>query len=170
MASRSEQACQACKKHKRRCDKGLPECSLCRRTGRTCEYGITENPYPTPSDWDSMQARISELESHLSNLSRVPDASSFSSPDTGPPSSSSVTLRTSVDAHRAAPTSNVASTVDEDRGANSGSGFPASMFLDIDCYIWSRARLPPPRGAIPAVRPSLRPADPFIISCQWSRL
>jgi hypothetical protein len=42
----------------------------------------------------------------------------------------------------------------EDSGPNSGTQFPASVFLDIDYYIWSRVRLPAPApgGAIPAVR------------------
>lgn len=152
MASRSDQACRACKKQKRRCDKVLPKCSLCRRTGRVCDYVTAADPQPDARDWGFMQARLSELESRLAGSPAPGQALTYSSTvcesldstrSTGPGSVTS--SFPSVDATAADP-------VVEDPGPDSGAQFPASMFLDVDCYIWSRARLPAPRGAIPAVR------------------
>lgn len=37
---RDRQACQTCRRQKRRCDKALPVCSLCRRSGRDCYYDV----------------------------------------------------------------------------------------------------------------------------------
>lgn len=62
---------KACKKQKRRCDKGLPECSLCRRTQGLCEYGIAADPQPSASDWGFLQARLTELENRLANSPRA---------------------------------------------------------------------------------------------------
>ncbi|KAE8367652.1 hypothetical protein BDV27DRAFT_123662 [Aspergillus caelatus] len=47
LPTKARQACGACKKHKRKCDKVLPVCGLCARTERACEYG--ESPKPSPS-------------------------------------------------------------------------------------------------------------------------
>ena len=163
MASRSEQACRACQKQKRRCDKGLPGCSRCQRTSRPCEYGTTADPQPTASDWGVMQARLTELENRLlAGSPRLVEQSPASGPAL---TSSTTTLCESVDTHSpTGPSSSVTpsfpsaddtpgySVLVENPGPNSGAQFPASMFLDIDCYIWSRVRLPAPRGAIPAVR------------------
>ncbi|KAH6885008.1 hypothetical protein B0T10DRAFT_493116 [Thelonectria olida] len=163
MASRSDQACNACKKQKRRCDKGLPECSLCRRTKRLCEYGIAADPQPTASDWGFLQARLTELENRLADSPRAVEQSLFpnpaSAPVSGPALTSSNTLCESLDTHSPGPSSVTSSfrfvgatpafSMVEDPGPNYGAQFPASMFLDVDCYVWSRVRLPAPRGPIP---------------------
>ncbi|KAK7221390.1 hypothetical protein V2G26_009393 [Clonostachys chloroleuca] len=157
MQSRSEQACTACKKLKRRCDKNLPECSLCQRTGRECEYGITGPPQPTANDWVFMQTRLAELESRLVGSPSVFQQSM--SPVPAPASTSSSTMCGAADSHSLEHTSVTSSSrsagftpVDsrtEDPDPQPGAHFPASLFLDVDYYVWSRARLPPPRGAIP---------------------
>ncbi|SPO03699.1 uncharacterized protein DNG_06382 [Cephalotrichum gorgonifer] len=172
MASRSDQACGACKKQKRRCDKGLPECSLCRRTGRPCEYGIAPDPLPTASDWASLQTRLSELENLLVGTPKPaaersvllsPTSASVSvassaaalTPTPTPSTSSREPLDThSTDLSSGPPSirsagATPAHSVIDDPSPRSGAPFPASMFLDIDCYIWSRARPPAPHGAIP---------------------
>ncbi|KAF4344795.1 fungal specific transcription factor factor [Fusarium beomiforme] len=151
MASRSEQACKACKKQKRRCDKARPECSLCKRTQRLCEYGITADFQPTASDWHAMQARLTELENRLAHSPGATEQPVFLSPASVADLASGSTFYESVDTLSAGLNSVTPdySTV-EGSGPSSGANFPASMFLDIDCYVWSRARLPVPTGAIPA--------------------
>ncbi|KAG9252682.1 fungal-specific transcription factor domain-containing protein [Emericellopsis atlantica] len=43
------QACQTCRRQKRRCDKALPACSLCCRAGRDCRYDAsTPSRPPSP--------------------------------------------------------------------------------------------------------------------------
>ncbi|KAK7229675.1 hypothetical protein V2G26_001845 [Clonostachys chloroleuca] len=162
MSSRSDQACRPCKRRKRRCDKGLPECSLCRRTGRLCEYGSTTNLQPTSSDWGFLRARLDELENRLECSPRTAQQCSLptSTPASDPALASSIIARESMDTLSTGPSSATSSfrstgftpaySTVEDSGPNSGAQFPASMFLDIDYYIWSRVRLPAPRGAIPA--------------------
>ncbi|KAF5576004.1 fungal specific transcription factor [Fusarium pseudocircinatum] len=156
------QACKACKKQKRRCDKALPECSLCKRTQRLCEYGITTEFELTASDWSMMQARLSELENRLANSPRATEQHILS-PISGPSSgsvleqgtTSSATFYDSIDTHSINSSSQsigltrAYSTV-ECPDSTSVTRFPASMFLDIDCYVWSHARLPIPTGVIPA--------------------
>ncbi|KAF5649350.1 fungal specific transcription factor factor [Fusarium sp. NRRL 52700] len=166
MANRSEQACKACKKQKRRCDKALPECSLCKRTQRPCEYGITTEFQPSASDWNMMQARLSELENRLANSLRATDQHILS-PISGPASGSLLEQESTpgaifcdIDTHSIG--SNSVNSWSQPTGftplystaecsdSTSVTRFPASMFLDIDCYVWSHAKLPIPSGAIPA--------------------
>jgi hypothetical protein len=166
MTSRSEQACKACKKQKRRCDKALPECSLCKRTQRLCEYGIATDSQPTASDWSMMQARLTELENRLANSPRATEQHILSPPISGPlleqGSTPGATFCDSIDTHSIE--SNCINSSSQSVGFTpaystveySGSAlqtrFPASMFLDVDCYVWSHTRLPAPSGVIPAVR------------------
>ncbi|KAH8656779.1 hypothetical protein BGZ61DRAFT_510737 [Ilyonectria robusta] len=137
MQSRSDQACSACNKRKRRCDKGLPACSLCRRIGRLCEYGIVADPPPTANEWSMSPAPAPVLAS--TSGSTVCDAIDSHSPEPSSVASSS----------RSVGITPVNSRI-KDPGLQSGAYFPASIFLDVDCYVWSRIQLPPPRGAIPA--------------------
>jgi hypothetical protein len=118
MAPHSDQACRACKKQKRRCDKGLPECSLCRRTGRLCEYNDAPDPPPTASDLAALRARLCELEDRLAN-----SASNHTWNDLGDARSIS----------------------------SAGNEFPVALFLDLDCFVWSRLQLPAPAVTIPMV-------------------
>ncbi|KAL7755556.1 hypothetical protein ACKLNR_014654 [Fusarium oxysporum f. sp. zingiberi] len=142
MATRSDQACKACKKQKRRCDKGLPECSLCWRTQRLCEYGITADPQPSASDWGFLQARLTELENRLANSPRAVEQPLFPNPTSGPALTSGTTLCKSLDTHSIRPSSVTSSfqsigftpsySIVEDSSLNSGAQFLVSMFLDID--------------------------------------
>lgn len=64
--ARAPQACVACRKQKRRCDKALPNCSLCRRMSRPCDYSdTTPNPSPNADDFAAMRQKIADLEARL---------------------------------------------------------------------------------------------------------
>jgi hypothetical protein len=57
------QACTACRKQKRKCDKVLPACSLCNRIGRSCEYTLdSQAPAPTPEEFAALRQQVSNLE------------------------------------------------------------------------------------------------------------
>ncbi|KAF5575666.1 fungal specific transcription factor factor [Fusarium subglutinans] len=167
MTTRSDQACKACKKQKRRCDKALPECSLCKRTQRLCEYGVAADSQPSASDWSTMKARLSELENRLANSPRATEQHVLS-PISGPSSGAvleqgstpGATLRNSIDTHsiesngifsssQSIGFTPAYSTVDHP-GSALETRFPTSMFLDVDCCVWSHAILPVPTGNIPA--------------------
>ncbi|OJJ67674.1 hypothetical protein ASPBRDRAFT_47715 [Aspergillus brasiliensis CBS 101740] len=120
------QACVACKRQKRRCDKRLPQCSLCLRTSRTCDYADTPKPPPTAADLETLQARLAELEERLSSVSE-PDSLSAT---TGGPGTSSLATE----------------SITPDREP---TRFPSAMFLDIDCYKWSNMQFPRPAVSIP---------------------
>jgi hypothetical protein len=125
--SRAEQACTACKKLKRKCDKSFPQCALCLRTGRRCDYATLE-PTPTAGDLAILQERLADLEQQLA-------ATPLSSQQSYNSSSSGVILRTE--------TSGPQSIASRE--------FPAALFLDLDCYKWTRMRLPLPSAKIPEV-------------------
>ncbi|RAH57384.1 fungal-specific transcription factor [Aspergillus piperis CBS 112811] len=122
----ASQACVACKRQKRRCDKRLPQCSLCLRTSRTCDYADTPKPPPTAADLENLQARLTELEERLGSITEQDSLSATAG------ISSSSSLATEPIGPNREPTS-----------------FPSALFLDIDCYKWSNMQLPRPAANIP---------------------
>ncbi|KAL2417406.1 hypothetical protein ABEF95_015225 [Exophiala dermatitidis] len=62
--TRAPQACLACRKQKRRCDKALPSCSLCVRMCRTCDYSDT-NSSPGSEDFAMLRQKLADLEARL---------------------------------------------------------------------------------------------------------
>jgi hypothetical protein len=127
---KAHQACSACKKHKRKCDKHLPVCSLCARTERACEYDKTPKPPPSADEFENLQARITELEARLSSARG--STASVVGPGPTPPSTASSPTWTDH--------------------TPSSTRFPYAMFLDLDCYEWSKMKLPRPTTTIPMVR------------------
>lgn len=126
MSSKAHQTCHSCKKHKRRCDKTLPECSLCVRTGRTCDYDHSPKPPPTAAEFAALQSRIEELEDRLSATRPIPLSAASLASDC---SSSTWTSR-----------------------IQRNPRFPCALFLDADCYEWAGMRLSRPTLDIPLVR------------------
>jgi hypothetical protein len=125
--SRAEQACGACKKLKRKCDKSLPQCALCLRTGRRCDYAILD-PAPTASDLAAVQERLAGLEQKISTTPLLSVHSDHAS-------NSTVAVR-------------------REAGGSENQcpqKFPTAFFLDIDCYTWSRMRAPLPSAELPQV-------------------
>ncbi|EAW15380.1 putative transcription factor [Aspergillus fischeri NRRL 181] len=124
------QACGACKKHKRKCDKLLPQCSLCIRTCRTCDYNDAPRPPPTAAEFAALQGRLAELEHRVRSTSLPSD-------------SMSATL--SVSGNSTLPAEYIAT-----KGPSQGpADFPSALFLDFDCYRWSNMQLPRPDVGIP---------------------
>ena len=65
-ANLAPQACTACRKQKRKCDKILPSCSLCQRIGRPCDYRPEAGPpAPSPEDFAALRQQVSDLEQLL---------------------------------------------------------------------------------------------------------
>ncbi|KAH7020763.1 fungal-specific transcription factor domain-containing protein [Microdochium trichocladiopsis] len=159
MTPRSAQACLACKQLKRRCDKVLPECSLCRRTSRSCLYGIEAGPLPTPGEWADVQARLAALENILPGFTPPPSTTLAALSTPGNDCSSSL-----------APSSaDLVQPIPPPASPNHGdTAFPAALFVDLDCYIWSHARLPAPSGSIPAPVLALLSQDNCIIDASRS--
>lgn len=61
---RASQACIACRRQKRKCDKQLPSCSLCTRMSRGCDYSDS-TPTPNADDFALLRQKVAELESRL---------------------------------------------------------------------------------------------------------
>lgn len=61
---RASQACVACRKQKRKCDKQLPSCSLCVRMNRPCDYSDS-TPTPNADDFALLRQKVTDLESKL---------------------------------------------------------------------------------------------------------
>lgn len=129
----SERACAACKKHKRQCDKTLPQCDRCRRSRRTCEYADLEHA-PTANDIDTMRVRLDSLEDRLTALSCAPISSS---------SSPCAALSSySLDGHML-PTEHGTQEFEH--------GSAAALFLDIDYFATAGLALSAPKLPIPMV-------------------
>ena len=63
------QACVACRKQKRKCNKALPQCFLCVRMGRRCDYSdIT--PSPNADDFANLRQQVTSLEARLQSQNR----------------------------------------------------------------------------------------------------
>lgn len=61
---RASQACIACRRQKRKCDKQLPSCALCLRMSRSCDYSDS-TPTPNADDFALLRQKVAELESRL---------------------------------------------------------------------------------------------------------
>lgn len=61
---RAAQACIACRKQKRKCDKALPSCSLCSRMSRSCDYSDS-TPTPNADDFAVLRQKVADLEAKL---------------------------------------------------------------------------------------------------------
>lgn len=61
---RALQACLACRKQKRKCDKALPACSLCCRLSRPCDYREASSSAGS-EDLAELRQKVQELEARL---------------------------------------------------------------------------------------------------------
>jgi hypothetical protein len=144
LASNADQACVACKRQKRRCDKAVPQCSLCRRTGRVCVYSDAADPPPTATAFAALQRRLSELEDRLNT-----PPNTFTG-DTSSPAESHRTL-SDVGGARNSGQSTVSPSLPMVSDQQELE-FPAALFLDIDCFVWAGIQMPDPSVGIPTVR------------------
>lgn len=136
--SKAIQACLACRKQKRKCDKVLPSCALCKRMGRPCDYSDSQPP-PTAEDLAALQAKLADLENRLNGGSATEPgpavaASSFSA---------AVSVNDSAGQYSALREPLWQGTV--------GSVFPAVFFLDHDAFKWASMTIPKPPVEIPVV-------------------
>ncbi|KIW19214.1 hypothetical protein PV08_03508 [Exophiala spinifera] len=125
--TKAPQACVACRKQKRKCDKVLPTCSLCARMARTCDYSES-TPLPSAEDFARMKQKMADLEARLEGRRsdggwHQPFKSVSRSPSSGLESASAGGGGggVSISAAAAAADSNAAR-------------FPAMFFLDAEVY------------------------------------
>jgi hypothetical protein len=137
-ASKANQACSACRKQKRKCDKSFPACSLCARMGRPCDYTDAQQPPPTTEDIAALQMKLIELESRLNSGHGASSAGSSGMPD-------SASTNTTY-AQQPPP-----QTAREALWQGGMSHFPSVLFLDFDAFRWLSMAVPKPSVEIPAV-------------------
>lgn len=156
---RADQACGACKKQKRRCDKAVPECSLCQRAGRVCTYPDALERQPTAAEFVALRTRLSELE----QLVKTPSGTSASDVTASSPAVSSRSVSDGGAARNY--TSSTLPTTPSTLSGQKELEFPAELFLDIDCFTWAGLKLPDPAVSIPVVS-----CIPIIRSCKMLQL
>ncbi|EXJ83472.1 hypothetical protein A1O1_07095 [Capronia coronata CBS 617.96] len=119
------QACVACRKQKRRCDKVLPSCGLCVRMSRPCDYSES-NPSPNADDFAVMRQKIADLEARLEG--RRADSGWYE------------------------PMRSVSKSPATNSSSNSGSGNESSSFVSaaffLDAEVFSQAKLSIPRPSL----------------------
>ncbi|QIW97529.1 hypothetical protein AMS68_003047 [Peltaster fructicola] len=140
--SLAAQACSACRKQKRRCDKQLPACTLCIRIGRDCKYLHEQARDPEVSssaEFEALRQRVIDLESVIATSSARADGV----PENGTP--------------RPHATKDSLSAAMGDRVAVAGSWptrsgqqqFPSLFFLDALIFGYAGNQIPSPYVKVP---------------------
>lgn len=142
------QACAACRKQKRRCDKLLPACSRCASLQRACDYadaiaaaGASSSSAPTAEDFAALQNKLAEIETRLLSGSGGGGGSPAIARSHPTPATSS----------SAADAGTLAEPGSEDHRAGGAppvvtNRFPSVFFLDTDIYKF--AGIVPPRPVV----------------------
>lgn len=134
-AELAPQACSACKKQKRKCDKILPACSLCQRIGRPCDYRPeSQLQAPSPEDFFALRQQVSDLEQLLRasagvNRSITPAASNGHTSSNG---SLSFTNGSSPSAN------NPLSSSSGSQFWGAPNAFPSLYFLDSNAFTYEK--------------------------------
>lgn len=144
--SQAQQACNTCRKQKRKCDKSLPSCSRCASLQRMCDYSDTAPPTtaPTAEDFASLQLKLAEIEARLNSQS--PNNNS-----TGVQSLTSPPQTTSTSSYVGGSEPNSWMEVDSARESFVKNKFPSILFLDIDMYRFGGKIPPKPTVDVPMV-------------------
>lgn len=121
------QACSACRKQKKGCDKLYPTCSSCERLRRVCHYETGSSPPAVPDGYEALVQRLTNLENemiqHRAVLAQVSSHSPF-------------------DASSITPLVNITEPV-------TASSFPNAFFLDVEAFQRHKMTAPIPQMAIP---------------------
>ncbi|EXJ87309.1 hypothetical protein A1O3_04268 [Capronia epimyces CBS 606.96] len=125
--AKAAQACVACRKQKRRCDKAFPSCGLCVRMSRPCDYTDT-NSSPSADDFAILQQKITDLEARLEG--RRSDFGWYE-----PIRSISKSPATSLDS----------ATLNDSSGFSS-----AAFFLDAEVFVQAQMSIPRLSFAVPS--------------------
>lgn len=147
---RAVQACTACKKQKRKCDKLLPACSRCASLQRMCEY-VESGPAAVPSaqDFAALQTKLAEIEARLNNNN---SSTNYTNPGSAQILTPAGSTGTNVDGGGSSEPSpdNILTGNSWPPGYGPGpavrNSFPGALFLDIDIYNY--AGLVPPRPVV----------------------
>ncbi|KAL1854557.1 hypothetical protein Plec18170_004647 [Paecilomyces lecythidis] len=121
---RASQACLACRKQKRKCDKALPACTLCSRMKRACNY--TDVGSPNGDELALLRDKVQLLEAKLESVSVPADS-------------------VSQESLRWSPGSNVTSI-----STSGGASFPSVFFLDTELFTRIHGSIPKPQIPVPA--------------------
>lgn len=127
------QACAACKKQKRKCDKILPSCSLCIRIGRPCDYTTDTLPPPTPETFAALQQQVSNLEQLLRSSANA--NGSFSPAPANGQNSSNGSLSLS---DGQTPPGNSLLTPSSSPLWSAPNSFPSLYFLDSNAFMYEK--------------------------------
>lgn len=121
---RASQACLACRKQKRKCDKALPACTLCSRMKRACSY-TDPSSGQNNNDLALLREKVQLLEARLESVSILSDNTSQKSLRWSP-GSSATSISTPVN-----------------------PSFPSSFFLDTELFNRIHGSIPRPQIPVP---------------------
>lgn len=154
------QACAACRKQKRKCDKLLPACSRCSSLRRMCDYAESAAVAAAPSAeaFAALQMKLVEIEARLNgnnnndNSNNANSSNSSGSVQNLTPAGSG----TNVGGGGSDPSPDDILTGNSwppgyEPGPAVGNHFPRALFLDIDIYRYVGMTPPKPVVTIPMV-------------------
>lgn len=134
------QACSACRKQKRRCDKTLPSCSLCVRIGRPCDYRSEPLPAPSPENFAALQQQVADLEQLIRSGVR---GAATPPPTTAQSSSNGSVGFMPVSNGKSSPGDNSLSLAGS-QSWYSAASFPSLYFLDSNAFTYERFQVRTP--------------------------
>ena len=120
---RAAQACLACRKQKRKCNKVLPSCSLCSRMSRSCDYSDMTTT-SSAGDFAMLRQKVMDLESKLEARK-----GQFA---------------------RASPFGRSRGEVDTISTPEQVSTFPSLFFLDAEMYLEAKMSISKPLVSVPS--------------------
>lgn len=128
------QACSACRKQKRKCDKTLPSCSLCLRIGRPCDYRSEPLPAPSPKNFAALQQQVADLEQLIRSGVR---GTATPPPTTAQSSSNGSSGFMPISNGNSSPGDNLLSSAGSQSWYGAAS-FPSLYFLDSNAFTYER--------------------------------
>lgn len=161
-AALAPQACQNCRKQKRKCDKQMPSCSLCNRIGRICDYSVDhQSSAPSSEEFAALRQKVADLEGLLTrsagnNFGPTSNGSSggVNLGNTGPWSnnvgSNGSGSWSNGMSNGSSPANLLSLTPPSNQPMWPGpSTFPSLFFLDSEAFDYERYQIQPPYVKVP---------------------
>nr|POE69106.1 putative transcriptional regulatory protein [Quercus suber] len=145
-------ACNACRRNKRKCDKQTPVCSLCLRHKRRCEYAAVYKA-PTPENFNALRDEVAELrslmrrQSNADGVSKTARYGRSSRMADGP--SAVISDRSNRSSTTLSPPDN-SITVTKVPSWLGRSYFPPAFLLDSNAFEYARSVIQPVHLQVPA--------------------
>lgn len=144
------QACQNCRKQKRKCDKALPVCGLCSRIGRICDYSIeSQAAAPSSEEFASLRQKVADLESLLTRTATNNHSATSNGSNGGVVVGSNGSWGNGL-SNGSSPANLLSPSPQSNQCAWPGpSTFPSLFFLDSEAFEYERFQIQAPYVRVP---------------------